>query len=41
MGVRFWVRGDVDDEALSRLHAIAFGAAYELQPWRSGRARTA
>jgi ribosomal protein S18 acetylase RimI-like enzyme len=32
--VQFQVRGEVDDEALSRLHARAFGGPFELQTWR-------
>ena len=32
--MRLTVRSTVDDEALSRLHARAFGGAYEPRPWR-------
>ncbi len=33
--MRLSVRGVVDDAALSRLHASAFGGTYRLQPWSS------
>jgi GNAT superfamily N-acetyltransferase len=33
VNVDFEARGDVDDEALSRLHARAFGGRCELQSW--------
>ena len=33
--VRLSVREAVDDAALSRLHASAFGGTYRLQPWSS------
>jgi GNAT superfamily N-acetyltransferase len=32
--VQFRVRAEVDDEALSRLHARAFGGQFQLQSWR-------
>ena len=35
MGVRLSVGAAVEDEALSRLHALAFGTPYGLQPFRS------
>ena len=34
MDVHYEVRPEVDDEALSRLHARAFGSRFELQSWR-------
>jgi GNAT superfamily N-acetyltransferase len=33
--VRLSVRADIDDQALSRLHALAFNMAYRATAWRS------
>ncbi len=35
MGVRLSVRADIDDQALSRLHALAFDMPYRTTAWRS------
>lgn len=35
MDVRLVVRADVDDQALSQLHAKAFHTPYRATPWRS------
>lgn len=35
MDVRLSVRADIDDQALSRLHALAFNMAYRATAWRS------
>ena len=35
MGARLRVRADLDDEALSRLHALAFQVPYRPTAWRS------
>jgi GNAT superfamily N-acetyltransferase len=34
VSIRLAVRDDVDDAAVSHLHALAFGADFELLPWR-------
>lgn len=35
MGVQLAVRAEVNDQALSRLHALAFGVPYQPIAWRS------